>query len=143
MLFSITEHKTRLGIALVTAALLSSACATRLPPEERARLKAEKENAAIQKALSKIQPIGKDENRRLSKEEAYFACNQKAQGSAKAAANQVKLKQSLESNKSKGGGFSGGALEALAEKFEQIDAADLAHESTMNSCLIDYGFMKK
>ena len=97
----------------------------------------------MQKALSRIQPIGKDEHRRLSIEEAYHACNQKAQGAAKAAANQVKLKQSLESTKSKGGEFSGGALGALAEKFQQTDAEDIARDSTMDSCLIDYGYMRK
>lgn len=123
--------------------LLLSGCAGRLPPEERARLRAEQERAQMERALSTIHPIGKEEHRRLSKEEAFSACNQKAEGAAKAASQKVKLKQSIEASKTKGGEFSGGAFGALADVFEQKDAANLARNTTMSSCLIDYGYIMR
>lgn len=136
------EKRTTSFVAIMLCVTLIG-CASKLPPEERARLRAEKERAKMEKAIQKIQPIGKGDYRRMSKEEAYYACNQKAEDAGKSAAQDVKIKQSLQANNSKGGGFAGGALGALAERLEQVDAENIAQRRTMNSCLIDYGYIMK
>ncbi len=129
--------------SLVLSGLLLSGCAGRLPPEERARLRAEQERTQLERALSRIYPIGKEEHRRLSKEEAYLACNQKSEAAVNEAAQAEEIRQTIEYKNKSGGNYVGGVAQGLTRAIELKDAKDKARGTAMKSCLIDYGYIMR
>jgi len=133
----------QIWITLILSGLLLSGCGSRLPPEERARARAEQEYLRLEKDLSRIHPIGKDENRRFNKEEAYHACNQKSQTAANEAAQAEEIRQTIEYKNKSGGGFIGGMAQGLSKSIDLRQAKDRALTAAMRSCLIDYGYLMK
>lgn len=137
------NHRLSLSTILLFTVLLTPACGTRLSQDERAELRATREKMKLQKEISRIQPIGKNGNRHLSKEEAHYACTQKAKVAVNEAIQVEEIRQSIEYKNKSGGGLSGGIALALSKKMDMDNAKDRARNSAMNSCLIDYGYIRK